>query len=288
MTLDELLNGVDQILSLPEAVIRANELLDSDHAGVDAIAEVISHDPALSAQLLKLVNSAFYGFPGKVDTISRGIGLIGTDELRSMIMASSAASTFNSISPDLIDMNSFWHRSVFCGLIARRLAIISGVSRKGEVQFLTGLFHEVGRLVIFNQLPEKAEMILSKSKQASCPIEEMEQVLLGFTSADVGALLLQKWHLPRVLWEPILYQHKPQSAEESKTETAILHLAIQLTNALEPDMKDDEPLDIDLIKTTTLDGQEISQNELRLIAMDANMETFEVLNIINPIDTAIY
>lgn len=286
MTLDELLNGVDQLLSLPEAVTRANELLESEQASIEEIAEVISHDPALSAQLLKLVNSAFYGFPGKVDTISRAIGLIGTDELRSIIMASSATSIFNNVSPDLIDMQSFWHRSVFCGLIAKRLAVVSGISKKGEVQFLTGLFHEVGRLVLFNQLPEKAELILSKAKSAKCPIEELEQVLLGFNSADIGAHLLQQWRLPEVLWQPIQYQYNPEIATENKQLAELLHLAIQVTNTLEPEIKEGEPLDIEKIETTTLSGNKLTENDLGLIALDANRETFEVLNIIYPIDVA--
>ncbi len=288
MTLDELLNGVDQLLSLPEAVMRANELLDSEHATIEEIAEVISHDPALSAQLLKLVNSAFYGFPGSVDTVSRAIGLIGTDELRSMIMASSATSIFNAVSPDLIDMNTFWHRSVFCGLVARRLAVISGISRKGEVQFLTGLLHEVGRLVIFNQLPEKAEMILSKAKQANCPLEDMEEVFLGFSSAAIGAKLLENWRLPTVISTPIRHQCKPKNALEHQAETELLYLAIQLTNTLEPEVNDGEPLDLEKVQAATVAGKTLDQNELGLIVMDANMETFEVLNIINPISTGIY
>lgn len=288
MTLDELLDGVDKLLSLPEAVIQATELLDSGTASLNEIADVISHDPALSAQLLKIVNSALYGFPGQVDTVSRAIGLIGTDELRSLIMASSATSVFNAITTKLIDMNSFWHRSVFCGLVARRLAIISGISRKGEVQFLTGLFHDIGRLVLFSQQPEKSEMILTKAQQVKCPSHELEEVLLGYNRATVGAQLLKNWQLPAAIWEPIQYQFNPQRAEEYQTETELLSLAIQVTNTLEPELKEGEPLELQRIESTTLAGKSIDQNELALVAMDANLETFEVLNIINPVATTIY
>lgn len=288
MTPDELINGVDTLLSLPDVVIRANELLESDQADLDAIGEVISHDPALSAQLLKLVNSAFYSFPGEVDTITRAITLVGTKELHSLIMASSATSIFNAIAPELIDMNSFWHRSVFAGLIAKRLAVMSDISRTGEVQFLSGLFHDVGRLVIFNQLPQQASLILSKTQSAHCATHEMEELLLGFNSAQVGACLLQSWRLPKVIWEPILHQHIPGKATEFRAQAELLNLAIRLTNTLEPELKEGEALNLDRIKPTTLGGIHLEQNDLGLVALDANMETFEVLNIINPLATAIY
>ena len=119
MTPKELIDGIDHLVSLPDVVIRVNELIESDSATVDDIGSVINHDPALSAQLLKLVNSAFYGFPSQVDSVSRAVNLIGTTQLRSLVFASSAADAFSNISTDLIDMNSFWHRSVYCGLIAK-------------------------------------------------------------------------------------------------------------------------------------------------------------------------
>ncbi|MEH6628984.1 MAG: HDOD domain-containing protein, partial [Motiliproteus sp.] len=90
MSPEDIIDGIDELVSLPDAVIRANELLDSPHGNAENIGEVISHDPGLSAKLLKLVNSAFYSFPAKIDTVSRAITLIGTNELRSLILASSA------------------------------------------------------------------------------------------------------------------------------------------------------------------------------------------------------
>ena len=82
MTPQEIIQDIDQLFSLPDVVLRINELLDSDQSTISDIGDVISNDPALSARLLKLVNSAFYGFSGQVGTISRALGLIGTNEVR--------------------------------------------------------------------------------------------------------------------------------------------------------------------------------------------------------------
>ena len=95
--------------------------------------------------MLRLVNSAFYGFPAAIGTVSRAISLIGTDEVRTLVVASSAVSAFAGIDPRLVDMNAFWLRSVYCGLIARKLAA-TRFRRCTETQLLSGPLHDVGQL----------------------------------------------------------------------------------------------------------------------------------------------
>ena len=287
MTPEELINGIDQLVSLPDAVIRANELLESDQAGAEEIGEVIGHDPALSAKLLKLVNSAFYSFPSQIDTISRAITLIGTNELRSLIFASSATQAFNDIAPELVDMNTFWHRSVYCGLVAKKLSMLSKKG-KGEAQFLTGLLHDIGHLILYIRAPDKAQLILEEASVSKKSIFEVEQNVLGFTSADLGAILLESWRLPKNLWSPVKHQHSPASATEYKNETYILNLSLYLTDCLEPELKTNEALDIEQLSAAELNGTNLTSEELGLIAMDANLESFEVLSIVNPLAATLY
>ncbi len=287
MTPEEIIDGMDELVSLPDAVIRANELLDSDQATATDIGEVISHDPALSARLLKLVNSAFYSFPSQVDTISRAVTLIGTNELRSLIMASSATQVFGNITPELIDMNAFWHRSVYCGLVAKKLAMLNS-RKKGESQFLTGLLHDVGHLVLFVRAPEQAQRVLELASETGQQVHIAEQRELGFTSADLGAALLASWRLPESLWQPVRHQHQPDNAGDYTREAAILNLSLEISDCLEPELKTGEPLDIDALQPRTIEGAEFSSEELGILAMDANLESFEVLSIINPLATTIY
>ncbi|OMH29513.1 HDOD domain-containing protein [Motiliproteus sp. MSK22-1] len=287
MTPEELTNGIDQLVSLPDAVIRANELLESDQAGADEIGEVIGHDPALSAKLLRLVNSAFYSFPSQIDTVSRAITLIGINELRSLIFASSATQVFNDIAPELVDMNTFWHRSVYCGLVAKKFSTLCGKG-KGEAQFLTGLLHDIGHLILYIRAPDKAQTILEETSKSKRALFEVEQQMLGFNSADIGAALLENWRLPKSLWIPVKHQHFPDKATEYKEETAILNLSLSLTDCLEPEIKTSEALDIEKLPPAQLNDTNLTSEELGLIAMDANIESFEVLSIINPLATTLY
>ena len=122
MTPQDLVKNIHNLVSLPDVVIRINELIDSPTASMSDIGDVIAQDAGLSAKLLKLVNSPMYRYQGEVSTISQALTVIGTNELRSLAVASSAVTAFEGISESLIDMNTFWLRSVYCGIITRKIA----------------------------------------------------------------------------------------------------------------------------------------------------------------------
>lgn len=281
MTPEEIIKDMKTLVSLPDAVVRANELLDSKKAGTEEIGAVINHDPALAARLLKLVNSAFYNFPAQVDSVSRAITLIGTDELRALIMASSVTQSFKNISPDIIDMDAFWNRSVYCGLVAKKLMMLAQ-SGKGESMFLTGLLHDVGRLVLLACQPEQAEKIHALASKTGQRLAEAETQILGFRSTALGSALLESWHLPKSLWEPVRYQHQPEAADDFAAETRILNLALTVMDHVEPELKTRQPENIDRLQAVEYNGIKLTGEELGMLASAANLECFEVLTIINP------
>ncbi len=287
MTPDEIIKSVRQLVSLPEAVMRASELLDDPDASIEEIGEVISHDPALSAQLLKMVNSAFYNFPKQIDTISRAITLIGLVELRSLIVASSSARCFGSLSSDLIDIDVFWQRSVFCGLVAKKLVQLCNHG-SAETMFLSGLLHDVGRLLLYTARPEQAGQILASAEQSGELLTRIEEKQLGFTSQELGATLLASWQLPAKLWEPIRYQNLPDQASDFSREAQILQLAVTITSSVDPEIKTGEPLAIDDALLEKFPGCQLDSEQVATVIAETNAESFEVLAIINPSATVIY
>jgi HD-like signal output (HDOD) protein len=214
--------------------------------------------------------------------------LIGTLELRSLIFASSAASVFGNIPSDLIDMNSFWHRSVYCGLITKKLASTTQRT-KGETQFLTGLFHDIGRLILLTQLPTEYSELLEASRARNSSLAMLEQEWLGFSASELGAALLQHWHLPSRLWIPVKFQHNPEASENFVNECHLLNLALQVTNCMEPEVKGAEIQQrLDQLDSIALDDFALSIDELSVIVLDTNIEALEVLSIINPGAVSIY
>jgi len=281
MTPEEIIKDINQLVSLPEVVIRANQLLDSPTADAEEIGEVINHDPALSAQLLKLVNSAFYHLPTKAETVSRAITVVGLNELRSLIFAATATETFQDLSPESMDMNAFWHRSVYCGLIAKKLsmALLGG---SGETMFLTGLLHDIGRLILYSQLPKQAQQIVSEAEKSQSSLAAIEEKVLGFSSAQLGSALLESWELPQRLWEPIRFQTSPKNAYDFQEEATLLKVARQITNCVEPELKSGQPVQLASLSKIAIHGLEIPRAQLELLISDASVECFDVLAIVNP------
>ncbi len=281
MQLAAFIKDLEPLVSLPEIVARANELLDSPTARVEEISEVINHDPVIAARILKLVNSAFYNFPSRIDTISRAITIIGTIELRNLILASTVTKSFDKISSDLIDMDSFWCHSVFCGLTAKKLSELCKTGNS-ETLFLTGLRHDIGNLILLTYFPEQALKIFERVKKSNQSLIEIEGQVLGFSTAELGAALLQNWQLPKNLWHPILFQHSPESAQDYTDEARVLNLAIMVTNTSAPGTKTSSLPDFDKLAGTRLKEHDLSSDYLKHLVEIINLECSEVLQIINP------
>ena len=229
MTPQDLVACNVRLVSLPEICVQVQSLAESPNTTAEDIAEIVGKDTALTSRLLKLVNSAYFRLPRKVDTVTRAINLIGIRELRNLTLAASAAEVFSRVPGELIDMATFWQHSVYCGLVARHLAQRCSVLHS-ERLFTAGLLHDVGRLLMLMKLPEntaQAESLRILSKKDVC---ELEQELIGFDHAEVGNALLQHWNMPSNLCASVLYHHNPREAHDAHLEAALLHIADQATH----------------------------------------------------------
>lgn len=213
-----------QLASLPEVVIRTIDLINDPDTSAAEIGLVIGEDPGLTARLLKIVNSPFYGFPSRIDTVSRAITVIGTLELLDLILATSVVKTFRGIPTDLVNMDSFWEHSLYTGVISR---IIAGHMRAPNTEryFIAGLLHDIGSLAMYKQLPEECATTLRRAREEITPLHVIEQEVLGFDHGEIGGELMRAWHLPEGLVEAIRFHHQPLLAENHPLETTIVHLA---------------------------------------------------------------
>lgn len=279
----ELVAKVSQLVSLPEVCYRVNEMLDDPQVTSTQVGRVIRLDPALTARLLKIVNSALYGFRSRIDTVSQAVTIIGLEELRSLVMASSANVVFNRISTDLVDMDSFWHHSVYTSLVARNLAAQCNLPGR-ETTFVTGLLHDVGQLVIYNQLPRQAGEILARIDERENTTCAIEREVLGFDHTEVGAELLQLWELPQSLWEPVRFHHTPAESEAFPRQSALLHIANAIANTVEPVRKSDAAPASTAPRVDPAAWQiaGISQAVIDPVIRTVNLELLDVLEVICP------
>ncbi len=221
-----------KISSAPDIYIKLTKLIDNPRGSYSDMAGIIARDTALSARLLKIANSSFYNFPSKIDTISQAITIIGTQQLSDLVLATSVLKTFRKIPKDLVSMESFWRHSIACGLAARTIAVYR---REPNVErfYIAGLLHEIGRLVIFENLPDLARETIKIHESEHKFLHHAEQEVLGFDHAAVGGAVLREWRLPDNLVEPVAFHHQPLEARNCPIEAAIVHFSDILACAMQ-------------------------------------------------------
>lgn len=228
-TPQDLVKHETQLASFPDIYFRIREELDSDTSTAESIAKVVSSDVGLSAKLLQLVNSPFFGTVTTVDSVSRAVSLVGFRELGMLAMGISTINFFQDIPPELIDMKSFWTHSLSCGIYGKLIA--SKIGGLAEERFFTaGLLHDCGRLVMFKNMPYASTQAMLYARENTVPLVEAEQEILGFDHTEVGSLLLQEWQFPAPLTNIITNHHDPGNSEES-LDAAIIQLADNMANA---------------------------------------------------------
>ena len=238
LTPKELVSGSIHLVSLPEIRIRVNELLDEPNITAAELGNIICQDTSLTARLLKIVNSSYYGFEAKIETVSRAVEVVGLRELRGLVIADSAVETFSHVSKEILNNIRFWRHSLYCGVIARLLAEQCHVLHS-ERLFVAGLLHDIGKLIIAHRLPNETRMIQLEATQGLRSEYEIEQDFLGFNHSEVGGELMKEWNMPETLIESVANHHSPRLAKTGVMETSIVHIANILTDQAEQglDMK---------------------------------------------------
>ena len=230
-----------ELFTLPDIYFQISEMINDPMFSAKDIGEVICKDPGLSARLLKVVNSSLYGFRARIDRVSRAITLVGAEELKQLVLATSVINKFSEIPTEVIDMTDFWLRCVRCAVIAKSLAKETFVLHH-ERLFITGLLHDIGSLVFYHKLPKKSVQVLLAADHNRSLITGFEQKIIGFTHAEVGALLIKLWGLPESIYEPIHYYPNPNISQSHRFDAHIINLAVRLTDWLEQDALFDEIL----------------------------------------------
>lgn len=229
---ESLVKGAISVASLPEIFIRLNEEVNNPYGNLSDIAEIISEDTGLAARMLRIANSAMFNFPSPVITISHAVTILGTRQLRDIVLATCAIKAFNGISENLVDMRSFWQHSIACGIAARVLATYR---REPNIErfYVLGLLHDIGLLILYQEIPSVASSILNKCSQEGLLLHKAEDEVLGYDHALVGRLLLKEWRLPESAQEAVGCHHRPLLATSYPDEAALIHVADIIATAMQ-------------------------------------------------------
>ncbi len=202
--------SLDRLPPMPAVITRVMEMTNDPNCGVQDLQKVLSMDEVLSAKVLRLVNSARYGFPKRITTLSHAVILLGFETIRNLAIGAAAVRLVlrhGSSSP--INRQRFWEHSLETGLAA---SAIAKHLRKDlivrEEMFLTGLLHDLGILFLSQNFPAEYRLVVERSECLES-VYEAERELLGITHAEVGARMAEHWNLPPVFAEVMLHHHEP-------------------------------------------------------------------------------
>lgn len=212
------LREVKNLPTLPGIVAKLTRMADDPDTTTEQMGKVISKDHILAAKLLKLVNSAFYGFPQKISSLSSAIILLGFNVIKSLIIS---ASIFELMEGSDVEL---WEHSLGTAVVASTLAKRLGINDPEEVS-TAGLIHDIGKVAVKMELPEQYDEILNVVDMKQISMVEAERLVLGLDHAEVGGWLAKSWLLPKKLVEPIACHHMPKKSQEEPLATAILHFS---------------------------------------------------------------
>jgi HD-like signal output (HDOD) protein len=212
------------LLTLPDVYLRVRRVVEDPDSYLTDMVNAISVDPGITARLLRLVNSAYFGVVEPVDNIRKAVNLLGMRPVHDLVLATALTSTLAGGSNTVMDMRDFWVRSVCRGSYSRLLARHARPA-DGDTLFVHGLLSEIGHQVMYMQIPQVCRLALDHARASGRPLAEVETEMLGFNYADVGGELLRAWAMPAGLVTAVRCQTDPAAAEEFRFETTIVHVA---------------------------------------------------------------
>lgn len=236
-TILHLLAGTKNILTLPEINLKLIKACNSGHENIAEIAELIKMDPSLTLKVMDMYYSCFHKGPKKLGSLESALEIIGLDTINTLVSCSSAGSIFDGVTGSRrFDLTGFWRHSLKCAFLAELISKeIPGQS--SEEAFLTGLLHDIGRLVLFTSFPNIYGKLPEKINHQS--IVSREQKILGIDHCYIGNKLIEGWHYYPFMADALLYHHHPiDKVVVSLPPVKVLYLANLISQEDVPD-KDD-------------------------------------------------
>ena len=231
MLLEELFNGEVKIPSLPEVFYQFKKAVDDPDSTFEELSQIISNDSGITTHLLKIVNSPFYGLSSKVETISHAISIIGSDQLHDLVLSTCVLNKFKNIPSKSLEMKLFWEHNIACALASKIISSHLNIGRPDSI-FVSGLLHDIGRLVISINIPDKFTEIFLLAQTNNSHLLVSENEILGFGHDEVGGELLRRWTLPEIHFETVRFHHNPAKAPLFAKEASIVNIANSLANML--------------------------------------------------------
>jgi HD-like signal output (HDOD) protein len=247
-TVRELLGRMKIVPSPPDLYMAIARVLRDPEASLDEVSTKAAQDPAMSAKLLQLANSAALGLRHKVINVEEAIGYLGLEMTRSLVLLAHTFSYCNRSRGTNARVDRLWKHSLQAGSLARRLAREERSSRElGDEAFLAGLLHDIGELLFLVNLPREYQTVLERARDTGIPVWQAEFDHFGATHAELGAELMAIWNLPMCVVEALALHHHPSKLLSSDFGAlAAVHVADALEQEMTASQEHPDSISIDM------------------------------------------
>jgi HD-like signal output (HDOD) protein len=224
-TIHSILDEIERLKPISDIAGKVLALVDDPDCGMSDLADIIHHEPALTANLLKLANSAYFGLPGKIADAKQAIVYLGMNQVIDLVLLVSCSQTLSGAQAGYgLARGELWKGAVSGAILAGDMAEKKGLKHTG-LAFTGGLLRDIGKVVIDQYVKSASEQIADRIKSQNISFFAAERQVLGVDHAQVGAMLAEKWLLPSPLTCIIRYCHAPLEADGCFVEVAVVYLA---------------------------------------------------------------
>jgi len=253
--LKTLVSQLRSLPSLPSLYFRIIEALSKEETTLEQIGEIIASDPSMTAKILQLVNSAFFGIARRIANPVEAVQFLGVGRIRSLVLSLHVFSRFEQAKFKNFSIEQVWKHSLSTGLVAQKIARLEKMDRAlVDETYVAGMLHDIGKVMLAASLPEQYENALAISQEERIPVLEAERHVFGSTHAEVGAYLLGLWGLPITIVEAVAFHHAPrQSGVRAFSPLAAVHAASVLEHHIREPKAGVEEIALDNEYLTELD-----------------------------------
>jgi putative nucleotidyltransferase with HDIG domain len=231
ITMKKRFDRIPNLPTLPQVAFKVNELLQEPNVPVGKLSDIIMKDQTIVSNILKLVNSSFYGFQSKIDSISRAILVLGLETLRNAILSVSATQTLSKLnSHEDFPMTDFWKHSIAVAVTSRQLSIRIPLEVP-ETCFVGGLLHDMGKVILSCYFNNEFKQIMALYN-TGMSFSDAERSLIPLDHAKIGGYLANKWHLPECLINTITFHHEPRKDLVRSNLVALVHASDNIVNRM--------------------------------------------------------
>lgn len=239
---------IDELPTLPAVIPKLLSLMESTTSDVSSVTEAISRDPALTSKILKVANSAYYGFPQGITDLKRAVALLGFNMVKSLALSIGVLRSLpQGQKTSLFSQEELWFHSVAVATAMKEMGRKYGQGNDHEYLFIVGLLHDIGMVVLDQFFSELFEKALEEARtQERREFYLAERRVIGFDHGEVGAMLLERWRFPEVISSLIAVHHQPEIQEGPDiTDIAMLRIADALSHELDP-KKEAPPMPLEI------------------------------------------